>query len=792
MIKSYLKIAWRVLVRNKAFSLINIMGLALGLACSLLIFLWVQDERNVDAFHANKNYLYQVYERQSYDGKVEASYPTQGLLAQELKKKIPEVLYVSGFEHAAAPGAQSTVEAEDKIFKMNGAFAGEDFFKMFSYPLLQGNAQTALTTQEGIAISKKMAEMFFGSIQNAIGKTIRYENREDLSVTAVFENVPANSSQRFDFLRSWIAYVKENDWVHNWGNASPDTYVQLRKDADPLEVEAKIKDFIYLYQQKDLSFITELGLQPYADKYLHNVFKDGKIEGGRIEYVNLFTIVAIFVLLIACINFMNLATARSVQRAKEVGVRKVIGAMRSVLIKQFIGEAVLLTLLSAFVALGIVVFLLPLFNGLTGKQLHLPVDNLFFWIDVLGLIAVTGIVAGSYPALFLSSLQPVKVLKAGLKFSWGALFFRKALVVFQFALSVILIVGMIVIYQQVKYIQTKNLGYDRENLVYMPIEGDLNKDYELFKQRALQIPGIVSISKMRNSPTIIEHHTNSISWPGKDPNLTVSFADVPVGYDFVKTMDLKLKEGRDFSIDYGTDTASFLINETALKKIGYTDPIGKPITWGSHPGKIIGVVKDFHFGSMHQPIEPFIARLDEKWSYGNILVRIQGGKTKEALTALEGLSKELNPKFPFSYSFSDDAYAYLYKSEQIVSKLSNYFALLAIFISCLGLFGLAAFSASQRTKEIGVRKVLGASVSNIISLLLNGFLKPVVIAIIIAIPVSQYFMQHWLNGFAYKIDLEWWVFALAGLVAIAIALLTVSYQAVRAALANPVKNLRTE
>lgn len=792
MVKSYFKIAWRVLVRNKAFSLINIMGLALGLACSLLIFLWVQDERNVDAFHSNKKYLYQVYERQSYDGKVEASYPTQGLLAQELKKKIPEVLYASGFEHAAAPGAQTTFEAGNKILKMNGAFAGEDFFKMFSYPLLQGSSQTALTSGEGIAVSKRMAENFFGSAQNAIGKTIRYENKEDLLVTAVFENVPANSSQQFDFLRSWVAYVKENDWVHNWGNASPDTYVQLRTDADPLKVKSKIKDFIYLYQQKDSSFVMELGLQLYSDKYLHNVFKDGRIEGGRIEYVRLFTIVAIFVLLIACINFMNLATARSVQRAKEVGVRKVIGAMRSVLIKQFIGEAILLTLMSAIIAVGIAALLLPAFNTLTGKEVFLPVKSLFFWIGLLALVAFTGVVAGSYPALFLSSLKPVQVLKTSLKFSWGALFFRKALVVFQFSLSVILIVGMIVIYQQVKYIQTKNLGYDRENLVYIPIEGDFNKNYELFKQRALQMPGVVNISKMRNSPTVIEHHTNSISWPGKDPNLTVSFADVPVGYDFVRTMDLKLKDGRDFSTEYGVDSTNFLINETALKKIGYTDPIGKPISWGSHSGKIIGVVKDFHFGSMHQPIEPFIARLDEKWSYGNILVRIKGDKTKEALTGLEKLSKELNPKFPFSYSFSDDAYAYLYKSEQVVSQLSNYFALLAIFISCLGLFGLAAFSASQRTKEIGVRKVLGASVSNIISLLINGFLKPVAIAIIIAIPVSKYLMHNWLNGFAYKIDLEWWVFAIAGLIAIAIALMTVSYQAIKAALANPVKNLRTE
>jgi putative ABC transport system permease protein len=792
MIKTYFKIAWRVLVRNKAFSLINIMGLALGIACSLLIFLWVQNERNVDAFHANGKYLFQVYERQYYDGKVEASYPTQGLLAQELKKVIPEIQYASGYEHAAAPGAQSTFEAGKKIIKMNGAFAGEDFFKMFSFSLLQGSTQTALTTQEGIAISRKMAEQFFGSSGNAIGKTIRYENKEDLLVTAVFENVPANSSLRFDFVRSWVAYVKENNWVHNWGNSSPDTYVQLRTDANPAKVESRIKDFIYLYQQKDKSFTMELGLQPYGDKYLHSTFKEGEVDGGRIEYVRLFTMVAIFVLLIACINFMNLATARSVQRAKEVGVRKVIGAMRSVLISQFIGEAVLLTFLSATIAIGITAFLLPAFNELTGKQLSLPFSNLFFWIGLLLLIVITGFVAGSYPAIFLSSLKPIKVLKSSLKFSRGALFFRKALVVCQFSLSVILIVGMIVISRQVDFIQSKNLGYDRENLVYIPIEGELAKNYELFKQKALQTPGVVNVSKMRNSPTVIEHHTSSISWPGKDPNLSVSFADIVTGYDFAKTMNLKMKAGRDFSREFGIDSTNFLINETAARKIGYEDPVGKPIAWGSHSGKIIGVLQDFHFGSMRQEIEPLIARLDESWSYGNILVRIQGNKTKKALTGLEKLSKQLNPKFPFSYSFSDDAYAYLYKSEQVVSKLSNYFALLAIFISCLGLFGLAMFSAGQRTKEIGVRKVLGASVSNIISLLTTGLLKPVVIAIIISVPVSQYIMHCWLAGFAYKISMEWWMFALAGFAAIVIALITVIYQAIKAAIADPVKNLRTE
>ena len=792
MIKNYLKIAWRNIMRNKAFSMINIFGLALGIACSLLILLWVNDERSVDTFHVNGKYLYQVYERQFYDGKVEASYPTQGLLAQELKNNFPEIQYASAYEYAAAPGSQSTFEANNKIIKFNGAFAGEDFFSMFSYPVLQGSAKTALVKRESIAISRKMAELFFQSAVNAIGKTIRFENKEDLLITAVFENSPANSSQKFDFLRSWVAFVNANDWVNNWGNTSPVTYLQLRKDADPAKVEAKIKDFIYRYQERDRTFVVELGLQPYTEKYLHSTFKEGKIDGGRIEYVRLFTIIAVFILLIACINFMNLATARSVKRAKEVGVRKVIGALRIVLIKQFIGEAILLTILSTIIAIAIAGAVLPVFNNLTGKQLALPFTQLFFWITLLGLVIITGFVAGSYPALFLSSLNPVKVLKSSLKFSWSAVFFRKALVVFQFTLSVILIVGMIVIYRQMDYIQSKNLGYDRDNLLYIPIEGDLVKNYGLFKQKALQQQGVLSISKMRNSPTVIEHHTGSISWEGKNPNLTVSFADGVVGYDFVKTMSLKLKEGRDFSKEFGTDSASYLINEAALNKIGYVNPVGKIVEWGNRPGKIIGVLQNFHFNSMHQAIDPLIIRLDENWNWGTILVRTHGSKTKQVLASLEKLCKELNPKFPFTYSFSDDAYARLYKNEQVVSKLSSYFAFLAIFISCLGLFGLATFAVDQRTKEIGVRKVLGATVPRIISLLTANFLKPVAIAILIAMPVSHYLMGHWLEGFVYKTSIEWWMFASAGLLAVIIAMLTVSFQAVKAAIANPVKSLRTE
>ncbi len=792
MIKNYFITAWRNLIRNKAFSAINILGLALGLACSLLIILWVQDERSVDDFHANGKQLYQVYERQYYDGKVDAGYSTQGLLAEELKRNIPEVQYASAMDYASPPSTSNTFEAGQKVNKMQGYFAGADFFSMFSYPLLKGTTKTSLNTSGGIAISRRMAEFFFESPVKAMGKTIRFENKEDLQVTAVFENIPANSSQQFDFLRSWIDFVKQNAWVHNWGNTSPSSFIQLRTDATIVKVESKIKNFIYNYTPKDKSAVTELGLQSYPEKYLHSIFKNGQVDGGRIEYVSLFTLVAVFILLIACINFMNLTTARSANRAKEVGLRKAIGAVRSSLIVQFTGEAMLFAFCSIVIAVILVALLLPAFNTVTGKQLTLPVNKLVFWESLIGLLAITGIIAGSYPALFLSSLKPVKVLKGSLKFGRGATFFRQGLVVFQFALSFILIVGMIVIYRQMNYIQTKNLGYDRDNLVYIPIEGELIKKYNVFKDEAGKIPGISGISKMRNSPTVIEHHTGNITWPGKDPNLTVSFADGVVGYDFVKTMRLQLKEGRDFSKDFGTDSTAFILNETAVKRIGYKDPVGQSVTWGNRSGKIIGVIKDFHFNSMHEAIGPLIVRLDENWTWGTILIRTKTGKTKDAIAGLEKLCKGLNPNFPFTYQFSDQEFTKLYKSEQIVSKLANYFAFLAILISCLGLFGMATFTAAQRTKEIGVRKVLGASVPNIVALFSGNFLKLVAIAILVAFPVAWLAMKQWLLNFTYRIDMEWWVFVMAGAITICIAILTVSYQSIKAAIANPVKSLRTE
>jgi putative ABC transport system permease protein len=789
MFKNYFLVAWRNMVRNKVFSGINILGLALGMTCSLLIMLWVQDERSVDGFHANGRQLYQVYERQYFDGKVDAGFPTPGLMAGELKRLIPEVQYASSLEWNTA----NTFEAEHKISKMNGSFAGADFFTMFSYPLLQGTPKTALNTLEGVAISRKMADLFFGSPEAAMGKSIRYENSDNFRVSAVFEDLPANSSQQFDFLRSWIAFEKENaDWIHNWGNTDAPTFIQLRPDASLAKVKTEIKDFIYRYQQKSKGFHVELDLVSYPEKYLHSTFKNGQIDGGRIEYVRLFSLVAIFILLIACINFMNLATARSAKRAKEVGVRKVIGAARPVLMVQFIGEAMLLTFLSILLAILLTAILIPAFNGLTGKQLSLPVRQPFFWAAMLGLLLLAGFVSGSYPAIFLSSLNPIRVLKGSLRFGGGATFFRKALVVFQFGLSIIFLVGMIVMYRQMDYIQRANMGFDRDNLVYMPLEGNLADKYELFKQQAENMPAIQQVSKIRQPPTALYVHTSDIRWIGKAPDLVTSFVQSDVGYDFVKTMKLKLVQGRDFSRDFPTDSIGFIVNETAVKKMGYTDPIGKPVWWGDHQGKIIGVLQDFHFASLHQMIEPLIIRMNEDRHSGTLLVRLRAGRDKEGLAALEKLSKELNPAFPFTYQFSDEEYNKAYRSEQLVSQLANYFAFLAVFISCLGLLGLAMFTAEQRTREIGVRKVLGANVTGIVSMLSKDFLGLVVIAILIACPLAWYFMYRWLLDFAYRTPISWWIFAVAGLSAILIAFATVSFQAIKAATVNPVKSLRTE
>jgi ABC-type antimicrobial peptide transport system permease subunit/AraC-like DNA-binding protein len=790
MFRNYLKIAWRNLSRNKASSFINIAGLSVGLACSLLILLWVQNEYSMDAWHPDGARLYAIYERMYFKGKAQAGYGTPALTADELKKVIPEVQYAAQVDW----GDQNTFRVGEKVAKMNGYFASADYFKMFGNKLLQGNAQNALNTPASISISRKMAVQFYGSPEAAIGKSIRFENMKDFVVGAVFEDLPITSSEKFDYLVNWYEFMLENGWANDWGNSGPRTYIMLRGDANPMATEKKLAHFMDIYNknQKPGVFTLTLGIQPYNEIYLHGNFAEDKLSGGRIEYARLFSIIAIFILLIACINFMNLSTARSLKRAREIGVRKVIGALRSNLIRQFISESMLVTILAVGFSLILLIVLLPVFNKVTMKEISLPFGEPAFWLKLTAITILTGLLSGSYPALFMSSFNPVKVIKGALKTGHGIALFRKSLVVFQFVLSTVLIIGTVVISRQINYIQTKNLGYDRENLVYLPLDGNLPQNYDVLKNEALQQAGIQSVTRIDQLPTNIENGTGGVEWTGKDPDNRVQFTQASIGYDFVKSMKIKMLTGRDYSKDFPSDSVGYLVNETALKAIGYENPVGKPLTFWGKKGRIIGVIKDFHFNSLHEQIKPLVLRLGENAPYGSALIRTQPGKTKEALASLQAICKQLNPDFAFIYTFSDDAYQKLYQNEQVTGKLSDAFSFLAIFISGLGLLGLAMFTAEQRVKEIGIRKVLGASVGSVFGLLSKEFLALVAIALVIAIPVAWYAMDKWLENFQYYAAIQWWIFGLSAMLIMLIALAIISFQTIKAALVNPVNSLRSE
>ena len=789
MIKGYLKISWRNLVKNKVHTFINISGLSVGLACSLLIMLWVQNELSVDAFHQDIQCLFSVCET-VYSGNVpQESYATYGFLSRELKRDIPEIEYASGFGYKR----KHLLRAGDKKIKFEGAAAGGDFFKMFSYPLLAGKASSALNTVSSLAVSRKVAEAFFGSPQNAIGKPIHYDNKYDLVITAVFEDLPPTVSRPFDFLTNWDLFYKEFPWIQDPDNYGPRTFIKLRTDADPALVSKKLFHYMHkFFKNKSAEgYSAELELQRFDEMYLHSKFKGDK-TGGKIAYVRLFSIVAVFILLTACINFMNLTIARSIKRAKEIGVRKVVGASRASLIRQFMFESMLITSISVIFSLVLLIVLLPVFNDVTRKQIGLPFGQLSFWLELLGITLVTGLISGSYPALFLSSFNTVKVLKGTTRFGSGIVLFRKALVVFQFTLSMILIAGTIIVSRQIDYIRSVNLGYNRDNLLFVQLEGNLVSAYPVFRNEVLQMPGVRSITRSVDIPTTIGATDNAIDWEGKDPRLSIEFTYAFVDYNYTNTMKLQLLQGRDFSKDFPNDTTNFIVNETALKTIGYADPIGKRLSFIGKKGKIIGVLKNFQFSSLHDAIPPLILVLNTNETPGYAIIRLQAGKSHEVLAGLESIYKKMNPNFLFSYTFADEEYQKQYDDEQVIGKLSKAFAFLAIFISCLGLLGLVMFAAEQRVKEIGIRKVLGASVSSLFALLLKEFLWLVLIAVLIAVPVAWYFAYQWLQNYTGHTPMQWWVFALAGSLIIVIALLTVSFQAVKVALLNPVKSLRSE
>ena len=787
MIKNYLKTAWRNLLSNKMFSLINISGLALGMTCALLIMLWIKDETRMDKFHANGKRLFRVMENQYYEGSISTFTATPGIFAENVVKDIPEIQLAS----QALWEEEPLFTVGDKFFKEKGRYVQKDFLRMFSFKLVKGDPNTALARPDAVVISKMLAEKYFGR-QDPVGKLINVDNEQNVIVTGVLDEVPKTSSLQFDFLMSYDIWFKKNDWAKEWGNNGPLCYVMLGPNASSDKVNAKIKNYL---KTKNKDSNVELFLQNYGESYLYSDWDNGKQTGGRIEYVRIFSIVAVIILVIACINFMNLATARSLKRAREIGVRKVVGAGKRQLIAQFMGESLFVSFLAICLSLLIVALLIPSFNALTDKKLELDFSNPFFLLLLLGLTLVTGIISGSYPSLFMSSLKPIIVLKGILKFNTGATLFRKGLVVFQFALSIVLILGMIVIYRQIDYIHNKNLGFAKEDLLYIPLEGALQKSYPTFKDELLRQPGIKSVSSSQSGPLEVGSSTQGVRWPGKDTTKLILFSTNPITYDYIKTMGIQLKEGRDFDPSFSLDTNNYLVNEAALRKIGYKDPIGKELTMWGDKGTIVGVMKDYHHNSLHVPIEPLILRLFKKsWNsyWGNVLVRTEKGKTKQAIASMEKTYRQFNPGFPFRYFFTDAEMLKNYKAEHTVSKLSKYFAFLAIFISCLGLFGLVTFTAQQRVKEIGIRKVLGASVSGIVRMLSKDFIKLVLLAAVIAFPVAWWAMNRWLGDFAYRVHIGWWVFVASGIAAMLIALLTVSFQAIKSAIASPVKSLRTE
>ena len=777
-------------MHNKAFSVINIFGLTLGMTCSLLIMLWLKDEFKRDKFHANDKRLFRVMENQYYSGDISTFPSSPGILAENIVKDFPEIEMASQMLWEEQP----LFTVGDKFDKEKGRFVQKDFLRMFSFKLEKGDAATALARPDAVVITRKLADKYFKG-EDPIGKMIKIDSKENVIVTGVLEQLPELSSLKFDFLMSYDIWFKKNDWAKEWDNNGPRCYVMLAANTSVDKVNARIKNYIRT-KKKDSN--VELFLQNYGESYLYSNWDNGKQAGGRIEYVRIFSVVAVIILLIACINFMNLATARSLRRAREIGVRKVVGAGKRQLITQFIGESMFVSFLAILLSVLLVALILPSFNTLTEKNLVINLTDPSFLLIILGLTIVTGVVSGSYPALFMSTLKPIVVLKGILKFKPGATYFRKALVVFQFALSIILILGMIVIYRQINYIHNKNLGFAKEDLLYMPLEGGLSKNLWAFKEELLKQPGIKNISSAQSSPLEVGSSTQGVRWPGKDTTKLILFSNNPVTYDYVKTMGIQLIAGRDFDPSYSLDTMNYLVNEAAARKIGYKDPVGKELTMWGDKGTIIGLMKDFHHNSLHVPIEPLILRLfkgswvNEGGYWGNVIVRTEKGKSKQAIASMEKVFKQFNPGFPFRYYFTDDEIAKNYKAEHTVSKLSRYFAFLAIFISCLGLFGLVTFTAEQKTKEIGIRKVLGASVTGIVRMLSKDFLKLVLVATVIAFPIAWWAMHKWLNDFEYRVDIGWWVFIVAGVVALLIALLTISFQSVKAALANPVKSLRTE
>lgn len=793
MLKHHLLIAVRGMKKFRSSFYINLVGLSTGLACAFLIYLWVNDEWKFDKFHSNDQQLFQVMELDKQQDKLFVREATQGPLAAALKKDLPEVENSVLFFNLAKEGLLFNLRTSDKSIRAAGAFAGKDMFKIFSFPLKRGSAHTVLSEKNSIVLSEKTAKNLFGTAENAVGKSVEFEitgMKKNVQVSGVFGDIPANSSLQFDFALTEELLIQDL-WTNGqvWSNEGPATYLVLKKGTELAKFNNKIKDFIQKYHRSQFS----LFVRPFSDAYLYGNYENGVQAGGRIAYVKLFSFVAILILIIACINFMNLSTARASRRLKEVGVKKTMGIGRRQLIFQFLTEAVFISFFSLLIAVLLVFVFLPGFNEVTGKQITLHFSPQLLTMALLVTLA-TGLLSGSYPAFYLSGFNPVTILKGKIKNSLGELLARKGLVVFQFVVSLVLIVAMLVIYRQVEFIQNRNLGYNKENVIYFDKTGKTLENTESFLAELKKVPGVVNASGIQQNViqgSVGNASTYGIDWPGKEPEQSVNFTVRSVDYDLLETLGIQLKEGRAFSRAFGTDNKGLIFNETAIRTMGLKNPLGAKVKMWDQEMEIIGVVKDFHISSLHESIAPMVFRLDPSRT-AMIMAKLQAGKERESIAAIESFYKRFNPGYPFDYKFLDASFQAQYVSEKRISALSTWFAALAILISCLGLFGLASFNAEVRTKEIGIRKVLGASERSIVFLLSGQFFKLLLAAIAIAFPIAWWAMNKWLSGYAYKTTIGIDVFLLAFFGGAVFTLITIGFQSVKAAITNPVKNLRTE
>ena len=793
MFRNYLITAIRSLYRQKGFSLINILGLAFGLACALLILLWVQDELSFDRFHEHAERLYRVEEDQYYSGEVYHVNVTPYPSGPVWKDEIPEIEDACRYQW---PSGMLFTYGEKAFYEGGCVAVDSTFFDLFNYEFLHGNKATALTEPYTTVLTEETAEKYFGD-ENPIGKSLSVNNQFEFTVTAVLRSIPKNSINQFDILVPFDYLQEIGQYQAHWGNNSIRTYIKLYENAVIDSVNSKLTAVV---KQHNEDTTTDFMAAPFTRIHLHQYWGYGH-DPGAIVFVYIFSAIAIFVLLIACINFMNLSTARSSTRAREIGLRKVSGAGRRAVITQFFGESVLLAFISLIFALIIVSSILEVFNKVSGKDLDF--SSLLTPQFIIAMILVTlvaGLISGIYPALYLSAFRPIKVLKgdlsAGMKSGW----FRKVLVVVQFTLSVFLIIGTVIIYRQLNYMKSKDLGYDRENMFYFQMRGQIKDNYQTIKDEFLRDPQVLGVSAASHQPHQIGSNSGGGDWDGRDPDLSVLIGNNIVDYDFIETMKIELKDGRSFSREFPGDMASledtsanFMINEVLEEIMEKENAVGERFQMWGMQGRIVGVMKDFHYHSVRTKIEPLMFMLGFEEYLSWIVVRVAPGDLTKTMKGLEKTWTEIMPGYPFEYNFVDESIDQMYRTEERLGNLLKYFTILAIIIACLGLFGLASFTAEQRTQEIGIRKVMGAKVGTVMMLLSKEFSILVIISCLIAIPASILVMgKVFLQNFEYRTDMAWWIFLAASLAALLIAILTVSYQAARAALTNPADALRYE